>query len=93
MSCPCLVVRKFRFPQSQLAGPIEQHSNNLPSAAAIGHNCGTVDMKIVGLLSKATLGHLANNIPLPILASSRLKTLQRFLNSPRFCQEKIWWGI
>jgi hypothetical protein len=50
-------------------------------------------MKIVGLLSKATLGHLANNLPLPILAASRLKTLQRFLNSPRFCQEKIWWGI
>jgi hypothetical protein len=50
-------------------------------------------MKIVGLLAKATLGHLANNIPLPILASSRLKTLQRFLNSPRFCKEKIWWGI
>ena len=50
-------------------------------------------MKIVGLLSKATLGHLANNLPLPILAASRLKTLQRFLNSPRFCKEKIWWGI
>ena len=50
-------------------------------------------MKLVGLLSKATLGHLANNLPLPILATSRLKTLQRFLNSPRFCQEKIWWGI
>ena len=50
-------------------------------------------MRIVGLLSKATLGHLANNIPLPILASSRLKTLQRFLNSPRFCKEKLWWGI
>ncbi len=25
-------------------------------------------MKVVGLLSKATLGHLANNLPLPILA-------------------------
>ena len=50
-------------------------------------------MKIVGLLSKATLGHLANNLPLPILAASRLKTLQRFLHSPRFCKEKIWWGI
>jgi hypothetical protein len=50
-------------------------------------------MKVVGLLSKATLGHLANNLPLPILAASRLKTLQRFLNSPRFCKEKIWWGI
>jgi hypothetical protein len=50
-------------------------------------------MRIVGLLSKVTLGHLANNLPLPILAASRLKTLQRFLNSPRFCKEKIWWGI
>ena len=50
-------------------------------------------MKIIGLLSKATLGHLANNLPLPILAASRLKTLQRFLNSPRFYKEKIWWGI
>ena len=50
-------------------------------------------MKIVGLLSKATLGHLANNLHLPILAASRLKTLQRFLNSPRFCKEKLWWGI
>ena len=50
-------------------------------------------MKIVGLLSKATLGHLADNLPLPILAASRLKTLQRFLDSPRFCKEKIWWGI
>ena len=50
-------------------------------------------MRIVGLLSKATLGHLANNLPLPILAASRLKTLQRFLDSPRFCKEKIWWGI
>jgi hypothetical protein len=50
-------------------------------------------MEIVGLLSKVTLGHLANNLPLPILAASRLKTLQRFLNSPRFCKEKIWWGI
>jgi hypothetical protein len=49
--------------------------------------------RTVGLLAKATLGHLANNLPLPILAASRLKTLQRFLNSPRFCQEKIWWGI
>jgi hypothetical protein len=36
-------------------------------------------MNIVGLLSKATLGHIANNLPLPILATSRLKTLQRFL--------------
>ena len=50
-------------------------------------------MKIVGLLSKATLGHLADNLPLPILAASRLKTLQRFLDSPRFCKEKIWWGL
>ena len=50
-------------------------------------------IRIVGLLSKATLGHLANSLPLPILAASRLKTLQRFLNSPRFCKEKIWWGI
>ena len=50
-------------------------------------------MRMVGLLSKATLGHLANNLPLPILATSRLKTLQRFLDSPRFCKEKIWWGI
>ena len=50
-------------------------------------------MKIVGLLSKATLGNLANNLPLPILAASRLKTLQRFLDSPRFCKEKLWWGI
>ena len=50
-------------------------------------------MRTVGLLAKATLGHLANNLPLPILAASRLKTLQRFLNSPRFCKEKIWWGI
>ena len=50
-------------------------------------------MRTIGLLSKATLGHLANNLPLPILATSRLKTLQRFLNSPRFCKEKIWWGI
>ena len=50
-------------------------------------------MKIVGLLSKATLGHVADNLPLPILAASRLKTLQRFLDSPRFCKEKIWWGI
>ena len=50
-------------------------------------------MRMVGLLSKATLGHLANNLPLPILAASRLKTLQRFLDSPRFCKEKIWWGI
>jgi Transposase DDE domain len=49
-------------------------------------------MKIVGLLSKATLGHIADNLPLPILATSRLKTLQRFLDSPRFCKEKIWWG-
>ena len=50
-------------------------------------------MRTVGLLAKATLGHLANNLPLPILAASRLKTLQRFLNSPRFCKEKLWWGI
>ena len=50
-------------------------------------------MRMIGLLSKATLGHLANNLPLPILATSRLKTLQRFLDSPRFCKEKIWWGI
>ena len=50
-------------------------------------------MKIVGLLSKATLGHLADNLPLPILAAIRLKTLQRFFDSPRFCKEKIWWGI
>ena len=50
-------------------------------------------MRTVGLLAKATLGHLANNLPLPILAASRLKTLQRFLNSHRFCKEKIWWGI
>ena len=50
-------------------------------------------MKIVGLLSKATLGHVADNLPWPILAASRLKTLQRFLDSPRFCKEKIWWGI
>jgi hypothetical protein len=50
-------------------------------------------MKILGLLSKATLGHLADNLPLPILAASRLKTLQRFLDSPRFCKEKLWWGI
>ena len=47
-------------------------------------------MKIVGLLSKATLGHLANNLPLPILAASRLKTLQRFLNSARFCKGLIF---
>jgi hypothetical protein len=50
-------------------------------------------MKIVGLLSKATLGHIANNLPLPILAKSRLKTLQRFLDSPRFVKEQLWWGI
>ena len=50
-------------------------------------------MRIVGLLAKATLGHLANSLPLPILAASRLKTLQRFLNSLRFCKEKLWWGI
>ena len=50
-------------------------------------------IRIVGLLSRATLGHLANNLHLPILATSRLKTFQRFLNSPRFCKEKIWWGI
>ena len=50
-------------------------------------------MKIVGLLSKARLGHVADNLPWPILAASRLKTLQRFLDSPRFCKEKIWWGI
>ena len=34
-------------------------------------------MRMVGLLSKATLGHLANNLPLPILAASRLKTLRK----------------
>jgi hypothetical protein len=50
-------------------------------------------MNIVGLLSKATLGHIANNLPLPILAKSRLKTLQRFLDSPRFVKEQLWWGI
>jgi hypothetical protein len=50
-------------------------------------------MRMVGLLKKATLGHLADNLPLPILATSRLKTLQRFLDSPNFCKEKIWWGI
>jgi hypothetical protein len=50
-------------------------------------------MKVVGLRSKATLGHLANNLPLPILAASRLKKLPRFLNSPRFYKEKIWWEI
>jgi hypothetical protein len=33
-------------------------------------------MNIVGLLSKALKGHLANNLPLPILAKSRLKTLR-----------------
>ena len=50
-------------------------------------------MKVVGLLSKATLGQIANNLPLPILANSRIKTMQRFLDSPNFCKEKIWWGI
>jgi hypothetical protein len=50
-------------------------------------------MKVVGLLSKATLGEIANNLPLPILANSRIKTMQRFLDSPNFCKEKIWWGI
>jgi hypothetical protein len=50
-------------------------------------------MKMVGLLSKATLGQIANNLPLPILADSRIKTMQRFLDSPNFCKEKIWWGI
>ena len=50
-------------------------------------------MKVVGLLSKATLCQIANNLPLPILANSRIKTMQRFLDSPNFCKEKIWWGI
>jgi hypothetical protein len=50
-------------------------------------------MKIVGLLSKALKGHIANNLPLPILATSRLKTLPRLLDSPRFVKEKLWWGI
>lgn len=50
-------------------------------------------MKIVGLLSKATLGQIANNLPLPILAASRIKTMQRFLDSQNFCKERIWWGI
>lgn len=50
-------------------------------------------MKVVGLLSKATLGQIANNLPLPILADSRRKTMQRFLDSQNFCKEKIWWGI
>ena len=50
-------------------------------------------MKVVGLLSKATLGQIANNLPLPILADSRIKTMQRFLDSQNFCKEKIWWGI
>ena len=50
-------------------------------------------MKVVGLLSKATLGNIVNNLPLPILADSRIKTMQRFLDSPNFCKEKIWWGI
>ena len=35
-------------------------------------------MRMVGLLSKATLGHLANNLPLPILTISKLQNLQRF---------------
>ena len=52
-----------------------------------------VRLKVVGLLSKATLGQIANNLPLPILANSRIKTMQRFLDSPNFCKEKIWWGI
>lgn len=50
-------------------------------------------MKMVGLLSKATLGNIANNLPLPILADSKIKTMQRFLDSRNFCKEKIWWGI
>ena len=50
-------------------------------------------MKVIGLLSKATLGQIANNLPLPILADSRIKTMQRFLDSQNFCTEKIWWGI
>ena len=50
-------------------------------------------MKVIGLLSKATLGNIANNLPLPILADSRIKTMQRFLDSQNFCKEKIWWGI
>ena len=50
-------------------------------------------MKVVGLLSKATLGQIANNLPLPILAASRIKTMPRLLDSPNFCKEKIWWGI
>ena len=50
-------------------------------------------IKVVGLLSKATLGNIANNLPLPILADSRIKTMQRFLDSQNFCKEKIWWGI
>jgi Transposase DDE domain len=50
-------------------------------------------MKVVGLLSKATLGQIANSLPLPILADSRRKTMQRFLDSQDFCKEKIWWGI
>ena len=50
-------------------------------------------MKVIGLLSKATLGNIANNLPLPILAASRIKTMQRFLDSRNFCKEKIWWGI
>lgn len=50
-------------------------------------------MKMVGLLSKATLGNIANNLPLPILADSKIKTMQRFLDSKNFCKEKIWWGI
>ena len=50
-------------------------------------------MKVIGLLSKATLGQIANNLPLPILAASRRKTMQRFLDSQNFCKERIWWGI
>lgn len=50
-------------------------------------------MKVVGLLSRATLGQIANNLPLPILGNSRIKTMQRFLDSQNFCKEKIWWGI
>ena len=50
-------------------------------------------MKVVGILSKATLGQIANSLPLPILADSRIKTMQRFLDSQNFCKEKIWWGI
>jgi hypothetical protein len=61
--------------------------------AARRHICIEILIKVVGILSKATLGQLANNLPLPILADSRIKTMQRFLDSPNFCKEKIWWGI